>query len=249
MSVRPLYGPGMRVAAVGSVICVVTVSALLTACTAPQAVGTGRLGGADGGPTTATTPTSAPAQALTPAPTAANPTGGHGSPPLSQSPPNVSLSGVPPTKPTRGGGPGTFTSPSDHGVTVDDFCYWGTSQNGSESLFAGYAFHYKGAHDPKLLHFVAQDNFGHNTDGYVGASWFNTGFYAHDEGVNVDGYNFSGQRVVLNVYLLPAVNNLTDDNPANNRAEVTIYVPNQPAPAIDDPTIRVNCVVDYGTTF
>lgn len=137
---------------------------------------------------------------------------------------------------------------SDYGVTVDDFCYWGTSQDGSESLFAGYAFHYRGAHDPKLLHFVAQDNFGHNTDGYVGASWFNSGFFAHDEGVNA-AYSFSGQRVVLNVYLLPAVNNLTDDNAANNRAEVTIYVPNQPAPAYSDPALRVNCVVDYGTTF
>lgn len=239
------------------VACVVAVSALLAGCSTTHVVGVSRLGRVDAsadasGPAPAPTPTRAAASTSAPTAASTKPSGGDPSQnqtPSAMPPSSGSPSSAPVTRPPKGGVPHTFGFPSDYGVTVDDFCYWGTNHDGSESLYTGYVFHYRGVLNPRQLDFVAQDNFGHNTYGYVGGSWFNSGVYVHEEGVNVIGFTFSGQRIVLNVYLLPAVNGITDDNAANNRAEVTIYVPNQPAPGSNDQELRVNCVVDFGTTF
>jgi hypothetical protein len=238
-----------------AMVCVVTVATLLTGCSEKRVTGVSGLDPvgvvpSGSGPAIAPGPTSestSPATSTTMTTSTKNPGGGHQ--PQSGTSSGPSSPGSPPGRPSKIGGVHSFTLPSDYGVTVDNFCYWAKNHDGSESLYAGYGFHYKGFQEPKRLNFVAQDNFGHNNYSYIGSSWFNDGLYSNDEGVTVDGYTFSGQRVVLNVYLIPAINNLIDNNAANNRAEVTIYVPSGPAPASGTQAVRVNCVVDYGSTF
>ncbi|HEU0241154.1 MAG TPA: hypothetical protein VFR11_18000 [Micromonosporaceae bacterium] len=224
---------------------VLVAGSLLAACSSAPPTGTSGLGQVTTG-ATAAGPTAAPA----PTSTSTHTSKPGGNTATTTASPPVSASSAQPPKPSKGGGPRSFNGTSDYGVTVIDYCLWATNQVGYESLTATYTFHYAGILHSQQLEFVGQDNFGHNTYGYIGSTWYGSYGYQHDEGVNVDtAFSYSGQRVVLNVYLLPAVGNLVDDNAANNRAEVTIYVPNVTPPAPTDHAMKVNCVVDYGTSF
>ncbi|HKE65724.1 MAG TPA: hypothetical protein VKB59_13890 [Micromonosporaceae bacterium] len=224
---------------------VLVAGTFLAACSSAPPTGTAGLGQVPTG-ATAAGPTAAPAPTSTSTSTS-KPGGPRATTTAS---PAGSGSSAPPAQPPKGGGPRSFAAPSDYGVTVDDECYWAADETGFESLSADFTFHYAGLLHPQQLEFVAQDNFGHNTYGYIGASWFGDFGYEHLEGVYVeDAFSYAGQRVVLNVYLLPAIGNLVDDNAANNRAEVTVYVPNVAPPAPTDQAMKVNCVVDYGTSF